>query len=448
MIDQRSEPPAARLCRLLALVLLWPAAAQAESPRAEAGRVESPPIVIAPFSLRCFDGYALAARLRAQLPDAEVLVGSAPPGAHQWVQVRSEPPNLVVHISLLNDDKRVVGRAERLIPDENDCAALLDTISLMVARAATPLAFRAPPSTTPRGKHPVRQPDHRASPPSENRTPPPSENRTPPSSENRTPPPSENRTPPSSENRTPPPSENRTPPPSENRTPPPSENRTPPPSENRTPRPPENRTSENRTTAAQTAPSPKPGSEIHAPAISRARHRFEIDFAARWGFPLDGPPSTPGGDATLGWRWWRRRVAVGIGARVGVSAEWSASTAPPDGGVITVFARRIPVAAELRLDVDIPRARGVFRISAGPEAVVWLARSTGLPRPGSAVFAEAGAFVRGAYRLELGPAVLTAGVDLEVAFKPDRLKIGGVGTVGETQVVQISPFVGAGVGFF
>jgi hypothetical protein len=101
----------------------------------------------------------------------------------------------------------------------------------------------------------------------------------------------------------------------------------------------------------------------------------------------------------------------------------------------------------VRLDLEV-RASGVVRLSAGPQAAIWVARSSGLPRPGSALVAQPGAFVRAAYRLELGPAVLTAGLDLDVAFLRDDLSIGGVGRVARTPWVQLLPFIGAGAGFF
>ena len=51
------------------------------------------------------------------------------------------------------------------------------------------------------------------------------------------------------------------------------------------------------------------------------------------------------------------------------------------------------MSAELRLDIEVPKGRGVVRLAAGPQAAVWVAGSTGLPRPGSALFAQPAAFV-------------------------------------------------------
>jgi hypothetical protein len=396
--------------------LLWCAAALALPSLALpslAAAEELPPIVIAPFRNRCFDAAGLAERVLSQLPDAVVLVGAPPPGAHQLVRVSGEDRQLTVQLSLRNQRHRVIGSDERLLPLGDDCAAAAETAALMVVRAATPLVFRSPPPP----KRPPRPPGPQ---PSENRTP-AAENPPKPSESRTTPPPppsavSESRTAPNAP--APPPSGNRTT--AENPPPLPSGSRTktePPPSESRT-----------------------------TVQIPRHHRRLEVDVAALWSFPLDGPPSTPAADVTIGWRWrMGRRLQLGVGLRAGVAGEWSATTVSPQGP-ISLSARRIPLGVELRLDVEVPL--GVVRISLGPEAAVWVASSTGLPRPGSAVFAQPGAFVRAAYRFELGPVVLSAGLVLDAVFLRDNLTVGGVGTVAQTPVVLVSPFVSAGIGFY
>jgi hypothetical protein len=387
---------------------------------------ELPPIVIAPFRNRCFDADDLAGRVLAQLPGAAVVVGAPPRGAHQLVRVEGDGEQVNIRLRLRNQRQQIVGTDERQLPLGEDCTAAAETAALIVVRAATPLAFRAAPRP-PRPSAPVSHPSE--SRPSENR---PSENR-----------PSENRP---SEN---PPSEKRIPPENPPEKPAVSENRTPPQSQ---PAPSGGRTavSEVRTIT----PSPAPvsdnrtaeGASEKRTAENRAP-RLELDVVAMWSFPLDGPPSTPAGDLTVGWRWRiGERLHLGLGARVGVSAEWSA-TSPSVEGPISVTARRIPVSVELRLDVAAPRKWGVIRVSAGPQAAVWLAASTGLPRPASTVIAEPGAFVRVAYRLQLGRVALQAGVDLDVAFVRDNLTVGGVGQVARTPAVLLSPFAGLGVGF-
>jgi hypothetical protein len=381
--------------------LVWAIVAAAASAAAE----EATPIVVAPFRNRCFDAADLAQRVRTQLPGSVVLVGTPPAGAHHFVRVSGDERQLTVQLTLRNQRHQVVGSDERQLALADDCTAAAETAALMVVRAATPLAFRPPPR--PR------------KPPSESR-PPTSENR-PPTSESR---------PPTSENR-PPASENRPAPASENRPAPASENRPAAASENRP------------TSASEIRPTPAPLSEIRTPP---KRRRLEVEVTAMWTFPLDGPPSAPAGDIAVGWRWRvTRRLLLGVGVRVGVVGEWSATGASAEG-MVTVSARRIPLEAELRLDVDVPK--GVLRVSIGPEAAIWVAGSTGLPRPGSAVFAEPGAAVRAAYRLELGRLVLQAGLALETAFLRDDLTVGGVGRVAQTPLVLLSPFVGAGVGFF
>jgi hypothetical protein len=357
---------------------------------APAAGAEGLPIVIAPFRNRCFDASQLAQRVRAQLPDAAVSVGAPPGGADQLVRVSGDGAEVTVRVSLRNARHQIAGSDERLLPLGDDCAAAAETAALIVVRAATPLLFRPPP-------HPPK-PKPPASPP------PPK------------PPPK--------------PPEEAPPAPSEIRI----EEAAPSPSPS----------------AIRTAPPPtKVVSEIRTPPeVRRKARRLEIDVAALWSFPLDGPPSTPAGELTVGWRWpVGRRLHLGLGARAGVSGIWTAESSSV-AGTIRVSARRIPVSAELRLDVEVPKAKGVVRLAAGPQAAIWVAEATGLPRPGSALFAQPGAFVRAAYRLELGPVVLQAGLDLDVAFVRDDLAVGGVGPVTRTPVVLLSPFAGAGVGFF
>jgi hypothetical protein len=408
--------------RVLAIVSLglWLGTAPARAePRA-------PPLVIEPFSNRCFDAARLAERVRSELPGASVTIGGAPAGAYQLVRITADARSLTVHFVLRNQSHRTVGSEQRALPLGDDCEEMVQTAALIIARAATPIAFRPPPQPP---RAPPRPSENR---PSESR---PSESRP---SESR---PSESRP---SESR---PSESR---PSESR---PSENR---PSESRPSesRPSESRPSESRPQPAVAAPPPSIApAPLAAPALGAhvvehaPHHRLEIDVAAQWAFPLDGPPSTPAGELTLGWRLLRgRRAHFGLGIRTGVSGDWTANSRTPSG-VVSVTARRVPLAAELRLDLDVPRARGVVRLSAGPEVAFWLARSTGLPHPGSGLAIQPAVFVRAAYRLELGRVVLCLGLNLDAAFVRNQLSVGGVGQVAKTPVVELVPFVGAGLGF-
>lgn len=141
----------------------------------------------------------------------------------------------------------------------------------------------------------------------------------------------------------------------------------------------------------------------------------------------------------MGYRFTRM---VGIGLRVGVAGEWSA-TAASDSREVTVTARRIPLAAELRIDLAV--GRGAFRLSAGPGVALWLVGSNGVAHPLSTVVAEPELLVRAAYRLDLGRFVLEAGVHFDVAFLVDNLTVSGVGTVTHTPLLDLGPFLGAGV---
>src|SRR5262249_4515438 len=158
-----------------------------------------------------------------------------------------------------------------------------------------------------------------------------------------------------------------------------------------------------------------------------------------WSFPVDGAPSQPGGDLTAGYHWRR----LGAALRAGVSGE-STFTAASTAGPITLAARRFPLAAELSVDLWVRGGAG--RLAAGPLAALWWARTSGLPRPASTVFAEPGLFLRAAYRLELGRVVLHAGVAFEAVFFRDDLTVGGVGVLGHTPVFSIAPYLGAGFG--
>jgi hypothetical protein len=114
-----------------------------------------------------------------------------------------------------------------------------------------------------------------------------------------------------------------------------------------------------------------------------------------------------------------------------------------DAGTAKVIARRVPLAAELR--VDLPVWHGGFRFSVGPTATLWLVRSDGVGHPASALVVEPGAELRVAYRFEIGRFILEAAVHGDVAFGVDQLSVTGVGAVTHTPRVDLGPALSAGV---
>src|SRR5262249_628234 len=127
---------------------------------AAVARAEAPPIVVAPFESRCFDAAAVAERVRVQLPEARVSVGSVPPGAHLLLRLSAERARLTVQLSSRNPQHQIVGSDERILSLGGECESVLQTVALIVVRAVTPLGFRVAPLPPPR--HPPRHPPDRA----------------------------------------------------------------------------------------------------------------------------------------------------------------------------------------------------------------------------------------------------------------------------------------------
>jgi hypothetical protein len=179
---------------------------------------------------------------------------------------------------------------------------------------------------------------------------------------------------------------------------------------------------------------------VRHPALGH--RRFEIDAAFYWSFPLDGPASTPGGALSLGYSF---RRGIGLDVRAGVEGATTASRAT-SSGTVSIESRRVPVAAQVHLDLRVPA--GAVRLAAGPLVALWLASAGGLPRPSSQVLAEPGATVNVGYRLDLGRFDLTVGVALDVLFVAHDLTIGGAGTLARTSLVEVLPYLAAGLQIF
>lgn len=165
------------------------------------------------------------------------------------------------------------------------------------------------------------------------------------------------------------------------------------------------------------------------------RYRFELDLGAQWSFPLDGPPSTPLGELALGFRWSRY---LGVGLRFGVAEPWSARRDDA-----TVLARRLPLAAELR--VHIPVWRGGVRFYVGPQLAFWLAESEHVGHPGADTLFIPGAELRVVYRFEYKRLAVEAGVHGDLAFVVDQLGVAGLGTVSRTPRADLGPALAVGL---
>jgi hypothetical protein len=164
----------------------------------------------------------------------------------------------------------------------------------------------------------------------------------------------------------------------------------------------------------------------------RRPHPVELSIDGNWMLPVDGAPSAGGGDLGVGYGW----SSVGVGLRAGVAAP---STVNAPGGLVSVETRRIPLSLEAW--VDLPIRRGAFRISLGPEVVLWHVHANGLADPDDAIVAQPGAEARVAYRFEIKRFTVGVGVQAEVAFLRDELSVRGIGEISRLPIAAFSPFV-------
>jgi hypothetical protein len=132
----------------------------------------------------------------------------------------------------------------------------------------------------------------------------------------------------------------------------------------------------------------------------------------------------------------------GLTLRGGVSDEWMGS-ASARGRMVSVFARRAPIGAELL--ANLPVRFGTFRFSAGAVLALELARADGTTAAASAIAAEPALSARAAYRLESDRLVLSVGVGAEVAILRNDLVVSGVGTVARTPAFVLTPLASLGL---
>jgi hypothetical protein len=420
--------------RLAALALVASCAAAATA------RAETVPIVVAPFAGRCFDAAQLAERVRAQVGDElPVLVGASAAtargaGSHQEVRVRERADAVTVEVVARDRRGRIVGRAERLVPSEVDCATALSIAALMVARAALPLTWREPPPAA------TGPPAARAAP-----TPsPPAAAATAPPAARAAPTPS-------------PPAAAATAPPSTSAAPAASSIATrAAPSALPAASAPPSAASVSPTPASSTPPSATTAPAPSLPAVAPTRRAAgdppalilrgpprplgaELAVAAYGAFALDGPAAAhaPGGEFSAGFRLRRFGAAV----RAAVDGTWSARAASA-AGPITLEVRRLAVAVEAH--ADVPLRAGALRFAAGPTLPLYLVHATGIPRPRTSVVTSAGVSARILYHLDLGRVFLTAGVSCEVGFIQEELTVTGAGVVARPPLVTLGPLLALG----
>jgi hypothetical protein len=160
---------------------------------------------------------------------------------------------------------------------------------------------------------------------------------------------------------------------------------------------------------------------------------------AAWTFPLDGPPSSPAGEIAVGYTF---KPGAGLSLRAGVEADNTFVKTTASGGSVAMSTRRVPLSLEAHYDLRIPS--GAIRFAAGPLVSLWIAHSTGIPRPTTSALAEPGVTARLAYRLELGHLCISAGLAVDAMFTAHDLQIGGVGTLARTSLVELTPFLSLG----
>jgi hypothetical protein len=110
---------------------------------------------------------------------------------------------------------------------------------------------------------------------------------------------------------------------------------------------------------------------------------------------------------------------------------------------VSVNARRIPIAAELHVDLRL--RVGAIRLGIAPVAELWVSRTTGTLHDGTTVFAEPGLSARAAYRIDIGRVGFAFGIDLTGVFTPENLTIDGLGRVARTSAIQLAPYLAGGV---
>ena len=325
---------------------------------------------LAPFSGRCFDAAQLVEGLRARGVVAQV--GG---GAGQDVELSSQADGLDVRITARDATGTVTGVEQRHVAEE-PCAALAETVELILVRAATPLRFM-PDAPKPRPRHHevpkvVAKEDE----------PPPVE-------------------PPAVE------------------------------------------------------PAPLPIEPVHIvvsrqvalvspPPVVTLPHEHERVFVelaldGAWRFPLDHAPSEPAGDLEVGVRWSRR---LGLALRVGVARPWRSIDRSGDSAA-ALEVRRVPIA--LLLAVDLRLRRGHIRLSAGPLLELYAVAASGVSHAGTDWLAQPAVELRAAYRYDVRRVFFEAGLELDAALLREQLVVTGAGALGHTPVVDLAPFLGAGV---
>ncbi|HEY2747654.1 MAG TPA: hypothetical protein VGL86_23695 [Polyangia bacterium] len=344
---------------------------------------QSVPIAMAPFRGRCFDAATLAEHVRAHV-DGPVGVGAPPRGAsHQEVRVAEHAGTIVVQITARDPRGAVVGSARHLVPAE-DCAAALEVVALIVARAALPLNAVEPRAHKPKP----------ATPPAPKPEPPPTE------------------------------------------TPPPEPPKPEPP-----PPKPQVIIIEKPVPVPTPTPAPLPPGSV----LLRLRgpdHRFvgELSAALYGAFALDGNGTDqPAGELALGFR----RGRFGAALRGDVEGDFTVAAAPSASTAIKLDIRRAQLALEAHADVGI--RIGVLRFVVGPTLPLWSVRPTGVAHPATRVIASAGVTARVLYHLDIGRVFVTIGLTFDAALWREELTLTGVGLIARTPLFEVGPILGFGV---
>lgn len=339
---------------------------------------------LVPFSNHCFDQERLASRLR--LRGVTLEIGPTSTRAGQQVEVRGTEA-LDVRIEAHDDAGRVVGLESRRVPD-GPCESVLETVELVIVRAATPLHFipEAPPHSRPHAPRTAEVPVPAKAQPAAL---------------------------PLVET-----------------------------SETTRPDPPAPAVVVAPVVAAPVIVTPITVVRVvAAPPPLRPPLRFELALHGLWLIPLDDPPSAVAGDVELAVRWSRR---LGIGLHAGVANVWhSADRSEHSGAAIEV--RRVPLALLLEVGLRLPY--GEVRLSAGPLVQLWRVESSGVSQPRTILTAQPGLEARALYRYGLRRWFVEFGLQLDVGVLRHDFIVTGSGTLTHTPVADVAPIVGGGVSF-
>jgi hypothetical protein len=405
----RSPTPGHAGARLLAVALALMSTAVAHGDGAA-------PIVVRPFSTRCFDAAKLAAQVRARVGDVPVDVGGASGGGRQEVRVAEHAGGISVEVTARDGNGRIVGSSKRIVPAD-DCATALDIAGLIVARAAMPLNWRDVPEPRPRPKNDRAALEKAAAEKAAEKAAADRAAAEKAAAEKAA-----------------------------------AERAATEKAERDAAA--QRAAAERERFASETAAAEAEAREARAAAARASRREpgtivlrmrpparrwlGELSAAVYGSFGLDGGSDQPGGELAAGFA----RGRFGAEARGSVDRDYPVA-ASSEAGPLSLSLRRSTVAVGVH--AEVPVRVGAVRFVVGPTLVLWNVRTAGLPHPRSSIIPDFAVDARVFYRLDVGHIFLQAGVDFQVAPTAEDLSITGAGVIAHTPRFVLGPLFALGV---